>query len=172
MVIDDCLRVEFEADDVVESSASSITFQVCKVASGAKETLRFAIDFRLAARCANAASFCAFRCSSASRSRAASCCSPSVRSATVCPRGFFLAIGLNGSCEPPISLTETRAVVFEGPGVEKSIRRSSTVPFAGDLPLPVLLFRNSSKLGIAFGGVKGIVGFRIDRGVKREVCRG
>ena len=43
-------------------------------------------------------------------------------------------------------------------------------PFAGDLPLPVLLFRSSSKLGMAFGGVKGIVGFSMDRGVNNEIC--
>jgi hypothetical protein len=42
-------------------------------------------------------------------------------------------------------------------------------PFAGDLPLPVLLFRSSSKLGMGFGGVKGIVGFNIDRGVNNEI---
>lgn len=40
----DARRVEFvEAEDVVESSGISTTFQVCKVASGAKETLRAAI---------------------------------------------------------------------------------------------------------------------------------
>lgn len=39
----DARRVEFvDADDVVESSGNSITFHVCRVASGAKETLRFA----------------------------------------------------------------------------------------------------------------------------------
>lgn len=39
----DALRVVFvDADDVVESSGSSTTFHVCKVASGAKDTLRFA----------------------------------------------------------------------------------------------------------------------------------
>lgn len=155
---------------MVESSGNSITFQVCRVASGAKETRRLAMDLRLAARCANAASFCALRCSSASRSRAASCCSSSVRRATVWPRGLFLVMGLKGSCDAPCSLTETRDAAFEGPGVEKSIRRSSTAAFAGDLPLPVLLFRSSSKLGIAFGGVKGIVGFSIDRGVNIELC--
>ena len=38
-------RVAFvEAEDVVESSGSSTTSQVCKVASGANETRRFAID--------------------------------------------------------------------------------------------------------------------------------
>ena len=36
-------RVEFvDADEVVESSGNSTTFQVCRVASGAKDTLRFA----------------------------------------------------------------------------------------------------------------------------------
>ena len=40
----DARRVEFvEADDVVESSGISTTFQVCNVASGAKETLRAAV---------------------------------------------------------------------------------------------------------------------------------
>ena len=39
----DARRVEFvDADDVVESSGSSTTFHVCKVASGANDTLRFA----------------------------------------------------------------------------------------------------------------------------------
>ena len=39
----DARRVEFvEADEVVESSGSSTVSHVCKVASGAKETLRFA----------------------------------------------------------------------------------------------------------------------------------
>ena len=41
----DARRVELpEADDVVESSGSSTTSQVCKVASGANDTLRFAND--------------------------------------------------------------------------------------------------------------------------------
>ena len=36
-------RVEFvDAEEVVESSGSSTTFQVCSVASGAKDTLRLA----------------------------------------------------------------------------------------------------------------------------------
>ena len=39
----DALRVAFvDADDVVESSGSSTTFHVCRVASGANDTLRFA----------------------------------------------------------------------------------------------------------------------------------
>ena len=39
----DALRVEFvDADEVVESSATSTTSHVCKVASGANDTLRFA----------------------------------------------------------------------------------------------------------------------------------
>lgn len=39
----DARRVEFpEADEVVESSGNSTTFHVCRVASGANETLRFA----------------------------------------------------------------------------------------------------------------------------------
>lgn len=41
----DARRVEFpEAEEVVESSGKSTTSQVCKVASGANETLRFAAD--------------------------------------------------------------------------------------------------------------------------------
>lgn len=39
----DARQVELpDAEDVVESSAISNTFHVCKVASGANETLRFA----------------------------------------------------------------------------------------------------------------------------------
>ena len=39
----EALLVEFvEAEDVVESSGNSTTFQVWSVASGAKDTLRFA----------------------------------------------------------------------------------------------------------------------------------
>lgn len=39
----DARRVEFpEAEDVVESSGNSTTSHVCRVASGANETLRFA----------------------------------------------------------------------------------------------------------------------------------
>ena len=39
----DALRVALvDAEEVVESSGSSTTFHVCKVASGAKDTLRFA----------------------------------------------------------------------------------------------------------------------------------
>lgn len=41
--IDEARRVALvDADDVVESSISSTTSQVCKVASGAKDTRRFA----------------------------------------------------------------------------------------------------------------------------------
>jgi len=80
-------------------------------------------------------------------------------------------MGLNGSCESPRSLTDARPAIYEGAGVEKSISRSSTAPFAGDLPLPVLFFRSSSKLGMAFGGVRGIVGFSIDRGVNKGASR-
>lgn len=41
----DARRVEFpDAEDVVESSAISNTFHVCRVASGANETLRFAVS--------------------------------------------------------------------------------------------------------------------------------
>jgi hypothetical protein len=49
-----------------------------------------------------------------------------------------------------------------GAGVEKSIRRSSAPCLLGDLPLPVLRFRSSSNVGIALGGVRGMVGLRID----------
>ena len=40
----DARLVELAADDAVESSGISTTFHVCNVASGAKDTLRFAID--------------------------------------------------------------------------------------------------------------------------------
>jgi hypothetical protein len=39
---DEARRVEFELEDEVESSGISTTFQVCNVASGAKDTRRFA----------------------------------------------------------------------------------------------------------------------------------
>lgn len=43
-VIPDALRVELvDAEDVVESSGSSTTFQVWRVASGANDTLRLAV---------------------------------------------------------------------------------------------------------------------------------
>lgn len=41
---DDARLVEFEVEDEVESSGISTTFQVCSVASGAKETRRFALS--------------------------------------------------------------------------------------------------------------------------------
>ena len=86
----DARRVEFvDADDVVESSGNSTTFHVCKVASGANDTLRFAgshvssafyrikvhlpSDFLLASLLASI--------SCRSRSFAAACCSSSLRTA-------------------------------------------------------------------------------------------
>ena len=41
--VDDARLVEFDVDDEVESSGISTTFHVCSVASGAKETRRFAV---------------------------------------------------------------------------------------------------------------------------------
>lgn len=41
---EDARRVELEVDDEVESSGISTTFQVCNVASGAKDTRRFASE--------------------------------------------------------------------------------------------------------------------------------
>lgn len=95
----DARRVEFpEAEEVVESSGSSTTSQVCKVASGANDTLRFASDdqrevghtgsFVTETKVENApkdlrlASLRAFSLSRRSRSTAAFCCSSSVRTAT------------------------------------------------------------------------------------------
>lgn len=76
--IPDCLLLAFvELEDCVESAAYSTTSHVCKVASGAKETRRLARDLRRASRRAMSSDFF----SSASRCRAASCCSSSVRSA-------------------------------------------------------------------------------------------
>lgn len=43
VVRDDARLVEFEADDEVESSGISTTFHVWSVASGAKDTRRFAL---------------------------------------------------------------------------------------------------------------------------------
>lgn len=42
-VRDEARLVEFEAEDDVESSGISTTFQVCNVASGANDTRRFAV---------------------------------------------------------------------------------------------------------------------------------
>lgn len=39
----DARLVEFAAEEEVESSGISTTFQVCRVASGAKDTRRFAV---------------------------------------------------------------------------------------------------------------------------------
>ena len=72
------------------------------------------------------------------------------------------AMGLKGSATISAPDTATSPSCRLGPGVEKSISSSSGAVFAGDLLLPVLRFRSSSKLGMAFGGVKGTVGFRID----------
>lgn len=41
--VDDARLVEFDVEDEVESSGISTTFHVCNVASGAKETRRFAV---------------------------------------------------------------------------------------------------------------------------------
>lgn len=43
------------------------------------------------------------------------------------------------------------------------MRSSSDWDFKGDFALPVPILRNSSKDGIAFGGVRGIVGLSMDR---------
>ena len=168
--MDDCLRVEFDADDVVESSASSTTFQVCRVASGAKDTRRLAIDFRRAARCSSMDCFSDLRLLSASRSRAAVSCSFSDLTATGLPFGLFdLVMGLNGSrtFSAPAIATEFALSLLVGAGVEKSMSKSSEPDFPGDLFLflPVLRLCVSSKVGIALGGVRGTVGFSIDFGV-------
>ena len=166
-VIEDCRLVEFDAEDVVESSTSSTTFHVCSVASGANDTRRLAIDFRRAARCSSIACFSDFLLSSASSSRAEASCSSSVLTATVLPFGLLdLVMGLNGSrtfSTPPIG-PRTACVLALGAGVEKSMRRSPASFLVGDFPLllPVLLLRVSSKVGIAFGGVRGIAGFKMD----------
>jgi hypothetical protein len=158
--MDDCLRVEFEAELVVESSASSITLHVCKVASGANDTRLFARDFRLAARRSRIACFSAWRFSSSScaRSRVSAF-------AATDSLGVRLAIGLNGSAtfSAPVIDISPPSCLF-GPGVEKSMRSSSAPCLAGDLPFPfpVLRFRNSSNVGIDLGGVRGTVGFKID----------
>ena len=81
-VIEDCLLVELDADDVVDSSTISTTFQVCSVASGANETRRFAMLFRRAALWSRAACFCAFFNSFVSFSLAAAFCSSSVSGVT------------------------------------------------------------------------------------------
>lgn len=151
-VIVDCRRVELEAELDVESSPSSITLHVCNVASGAKETRRFAIDFRRSARRSRIACFSACRL-------VWSC----LFSSSVCSsRGAF--VGLNGSMTFSAPDTTTWFSAREaGAGVEKSIRSSSAPDLAGDRFL-VLRCRNSSNEGMALGGVNGTVGFRIDRG--------
>ena len=52
--------------------------------------------------------------------------------------------------------------------MEKSISSSSADLDAGDFALLVLFFRNSSNVGMALGGVSGIVGLRIDFGLVGE----
>ena len=150
--------MEFEAELVVESSASSMTLHVCKVASGANDTRLFARDFRLAARRSRIACFSAWRFSSSScaRSRVSAFDATDLL-------GVRLAIGLNGSATfsaPVIEISAPSCLL--GPGVEKSMRSSSAPCLAGDRPFPVLLFRSSSKVGIDLGGVRGTEGFKID----------
>ena len=53
--VKDARLVEFDTDDEVESSFSSTTFQVCRVASGANETRRLAMDLRRASLCSRIA---------------------------------------------------------------------------------------------------------------------
>jgi hypothetical protein len=88
-------------------------------------------------------------------------------------RGDRRAIGLNGSTtvSAPDNDTSLPSCLL-GPGVEKSIKSSSAAFFVGDFPFPVLRFRSSSNVGMALGGVKGIVGFKIDLiGKGAIVCR-
>ena len=164
----DARRVELpDALEVVESSGISTTSQVCSVASGANDTLRFAMqksaglpldseadlpsDFRLASLRAS--------CSLRSRSFTAACCSSSVRTATrlwsllgvgirdgdLCSARRALE-GLGDACDP------FWGVRF---GEDTSIRSPS--PFRSGLCL-----RNFERGGIGFGGDKAIVGFKID----------
>lgn len=51
-----------------------------------------------------------------------------------------------------------------GPGVEKSMSKSSATALCGDLLLVVLFLRKSSKDGMILGGVSGTLGFSIDFG--------
>lgn len=77
--------------------------------------------------------------------------------------GDFRAIGLKGSRTSSVLEIERSApFCMLGPGVEKSMRSSSAFCLLGDLPLPVLRFLSSSNVGIAFGGVSGIAGLRMD----------
>lgn len=128
-----------------------------RVASGAKDTLRLASDFRLAALRSSIAFFSSWRLRSASSSR--------LRPLVLPPSfaGVLRAIGLNGSRASSVPESEVSApFCLFGPGVEKSMRSSSAFCLLGDLPLPVLRFRSSSNVGIAFGGVSGIAGLRMD----------
>jgi hypothetical protein len=82
-VADEARRVELvELDEMVESWYSTTTSQVCNVASGAKETRLLASDFRRASR-RELTSFSNSSLSFSSRSRAAACCSSSVRNGLV-----------------------------------------------------------------------------------------
>lgn len=162
VVIEDCLRVELDAELVVESSAISMTLQVCRVASGANDTRRCAIDFLLAARCSRMACFSALRLRSVS--------SPSSVD-TAWSEEYCCCVGLKGSSTVSAPVMGTSALCRPGPGVEKSIRSSSPA-FAGDRGLDVLrLVRNSSKDGITLGGVRGMLGFRIDLICAWSICK-
>ena len=74
-------------------------------------------------------------------------------------------MGLNGSARAsaPGIVSLGRASRL-GPGVEKSMSKSSGAFRAGDLAFVLLFLCNSPNEGIAFGGVKGMLGLRIDLG--------
>jgi len=148
-------RLVVASEELVASSASSTTSQVCSVASGAKDTLRFARDFLLSSRLAIASFF--------ARSRAAACCSSSVRTATRC-----------------FSLSEDLGCVWAASwtGVDTSSSRAEDVSAAGlrslagdrdGLLRPGLGLRDRG--GIATSGDKGMVGFSIDFTADRTCYR-
>lgn len=155
----DCRLVEFEAEDVVESSMRSITVHVCRVASGANETRLSASDLGRAALCSMMAFLRACRRCSSSSAECWFCSASSFESGR--------AIGLKTSTMfsvPGFKVPDPGSRL--GAGVEKSMSRSSGPSFAGDFAFPVLFLRNVSNEGITFGGVSGTAGFSMDFGWK------
>lgn len=135
--------------EVVESCISSSISHVCKVASGAKDTLRLAMDLRRASRCFSASAFCFLRSSSAASSSS---------------RG-----------SGPLSTTgcDEMRWLFEGDagGAPSSPASAATLPFVligmlflvgdrdGDRVAFVIL-----RAGISLRGESGMTGFRMDFG--------
>lgn len=154
---------------MVESSGSSTTFHVCKVASGANETLRFAgghvssaitrINVHLPSDFLLASLFASISCRS--RSFAAACCSSSLRTAIrVGDRTGERGLEAPGVGEVSNGLGKP-CVAFSASFLAGDFRGD----FSGvcrPLALPGELLRARLWGGIAFGGDNAIVGFKID----------